>query len=147
VPATADTGCMCYSAARMQTASRILIASSILISAAALHATSLRAAIHVQAAATQSDLIRDPSMAARRLYDAWQAKNRQAVDVVATRDAVTKLFGLPPVPLTFTHCQRTGVGEFECVYRNANDDLEVWFKVLGGASAGYHVESVSLSTD
>jgi hypothetical protein len=131
----------------MQTAFRIVVMSLILISAAALHATSLRSARHSQVVAAAGDLIRDPSIAARRLYDAWQAKNRQGADVVATGDAVTKLFGLTPVPLMFTHCQRTGVGEFECVYRNPNDDLEVWFKVLGGASAGYHVESVSFSTD
>ena len=116
-------------------------------SAAALHSTGLPSANDMQAAVALDNLIRDPSIAARRLYEAWQAKNRPAADLVATRDAVTKTFGLAPVPLTFTHCQRTGVGEFECVYRNAKDDLEVWFKVLGGASAGYHVESVSFSTD
>jgi hypothetical protein len=131
----------------MQTAFRIVVASLIFASAAAPRATGLRPASHMQGVASLGDLIRDPSIAARRLYDAWQARNRQVAEVVATGDAVTKLFGLTPVPLTFTHCQRTGVGEFECVYRNAKDDLEVWFKVLGGASAGYHVESVSFSTD
>lgn len=131
----------------MQTAFRIVVASFIFVAAAAVDGTSLRSASHVQAVAAPGDLIRDPSIAARRLYDAWQARNRQVANVVATGDAMTKLFGLTPVPLTFTHCQRTGVGEFECVYRNSKDDLEVWFKVVGGASAGYHVESVSFSTD
>jgi hypothetical protein len=131
----------------MHTAFRIFVACLIFSSGAALHSTSLPSASGTQAAVAPGDLIRDPSIAARRLYEAWQARNRQAVDVVATPDAVTKTFGLTPVPLTFTHCQRTGIGEFECVYRNAKDDLEVWFKVLGGASAGYHVESVSFSTD
>lgn len=131
----------------MQTAFRVFIASLLLGPAAALHATSVGSASHVQAAAAPIDLARDPSIAARRLYDAWHARNRPVADVVASGDAVTKLFGLTPVALTFTHCQRTGVGEFECVYRTSQDDLEVWFKVLGGASAGYHVESVSFSTD
>ena len=94
----------------------------------------------------QDDFLRDPALAARRLYDAWQKQDRRAAAEYATDAAVARIFSLKVQPLTFTHCQRTGVGEFECVYRNAKD-FEVWFRVLGGASAGYHVESVSLSTD
>jgi hypothetical protein len=131
----------------MRMAFSIVVACVMFASRPALHSASPPSASDVQAAVAPGDLIRDPSIAARLLYDAWQAGNRQAAEAVATRDAVTKTFGLTPAPLTFTHCQRTGIGEFECVYRNAKDDLEVWFKVLGGASAGYHVESVSFSTD
>lgn len=94
----------------------------------------------------QDDFLRDPALAARKLYDAWQKQDRHAAAEYATDAAVAKIFGLKVQPLTFTHCQRTGVGEFECVYRNTKD-FEVWFRVLGGASAGYHVESVSFSTD
>jgi hypothetical protein len=92
-------------------------------------------------------LIRDPSLAARTVYDAWQATNRQGATPSPPRPRVTKLFKMAPERLTFRRCQRTGDGEFECVYRNAKTDFEVWFKVLGGASAGYHVESVSFSTN
>jgi hypothetical protein len=95
----------------------------------------------------QDGLIRDPPLAARTVYDAWQATNRQVASAIATEAAVIKLFKMAPERLTFTRCQRTGDGEFECIYRNAKTDFEVWFKVLGGASAGYHVESVSFSTN
>ena len=94
----------------------------------------------------QDDFVRDPEVAARKLYDAWQKQDRHVAAAYATDAAVTKLFGLKVQPLPFTHCQRTGVGVFECVYRNAKD-FEVWFRVLGGASAGYNVDSVSFSTD
>ncbi|MDE3156617.1 MAG: hypothetical protein KGN76_16065 [Acidobacteriota bacterium] len=94
----------------------------------------------------QDDFVRDPAVAARKLYDAWQKQDRHAAADYASDAAVAKLFGLKVQPLTFTHCQRTGVGVFECVYRGAKD-FEVWFRVTGGASAGYNVDSVSFSTD
>ncbi len=95
----------------------------------------------------QDGFIRDPEVAARKMYDAWQAKNQKAAAEIAEAAAVTKLFGLTVQPLTFTHCQRTGDGVFECVYHDAKTNFEVWFRVIGGASAGYHVGSVSFSTD
>ena len=104
-------------------------------------------AINASVLVGQSDLIRDPSVAAQKLYGAWQAKDRRGAADFATNDAVSKLLGMAPQPLTFVRCQRTGVGEFECIYRQAKTAFEAWFKVLGGASAGYHVESVSFSTD
>ncbi len=97
--------------------------------------------------AGQDDFIRDPALAAERLFNAWQARNPKGAGDFATDGAVKKLFSIPPRPMTFTHCQRTDVGEFQCVYRESKADFEVWFKVLGGASAGYHVESVSFSTN
>ena len=106
--------------------------------------------VHVMAAqdaAAAKNLVRDPAIAARKLYDAWQAKNRTTARTIASDAAIAKIFAVTPVPMTYHACQRTDVGEFECVYRNAKDDFEVWFKVTGGASAGYHVDAVSLSTD
>ncbi|HVC21117.1 MAG TPA: hypothetical protein VNE16_13645 [Vicinamibacterales bacterium] len=94
----------------------------------------------------QDDFVRDPAVAARKLYDAWQKQDRHAAADYATDAAVARIFGLRVQPLAFTHCQRTGVGVFECVYRGAKD-FEVWFRVTGGASAGYNVDSVSFSTD
>jgi len=96
---------------------------------------------------SMTDLVRDPEVAARQLYDAWQAKDRRAARTIASDPAIAKIFAVTPVPMTYHACQRTDVGEFQCVYRNAKDDFEVWFKVTGGASAGYHVDAVSLSTD
>jgi hypothetical protein len=94
----------------------------------------------------QDDFVRDPELASRKLYDAWQKQDRRAAAEYATDAARAKIFGLKVQPLTFTHCQRTGMGVFECVYRGAKD-FEVWFRVVGGASAGYDVDSVSFSTD
>ena len=100
-----------------------------------------------QNAAAMQDLVRDPEVAAGNLYKAWQTKNRAAARAIASEPAMTKIFAVAIQPMTLHACQRTDVGEFQCVYRNAKDDFEVWFKVIGGASAGYHVEAVSLSTD
>lgn len=100
-----------------------------------------------QNSAAMQALVRDPEVAARKLYDAWQAKNRAAARAIASDAALTKIFAVAAQSMTLHACQRTDVGEFQCVYRNAKDDFEVWFKVIGGASAGYHVEAVSLSTD
>jgi len=104
-------------------------------------------AVAVSGLGAQDDFIRDPALAARRLFNAWQAKNPKGAGDFATDEAVKKLFTIQPRPMTFTRCQRTDAGEFQCVYREAKDGFEVWFKVLGGASAGYHVESVSFSTN
>ncbi len=125
---------------------RLLIAVVVATLSSAWLAASAPAAPVATRAFRQDDFVRDPAVAARKLYDAWQKQDRHAAADYASDAAVARLFGLKVQPLTFTHCQRTGVGVFECVYRNAKD-FEVWFRVTGGASAGYNVDSVSFSTD
>ena len=98
------------------------------------------------AAVIQKGKITNPRVAAQRLYNAWKMKSRKAGLKVASSEAVSKLFSTKWRPMQFRGCQNTG-GSFECIYRDAKLDLDVAMVVEGGASAGYHVESVSFSSE
>ena len=94
----------------------------------------------------QKGKITNPSVAAQRLYSAWMKKSKKAALNVASSEAVSKLFSTKWRPMKFKGCQNTG-GSFECIYRDAKLDLDLAMVVEGGASAGYHVESVSFSSE
>ncbi|MBA3765949.1 MAG: hypothetical protein H0W99_02970 [Acidobacteria bacterium] len=98
------------------------------------------------AAMIQKGKITNPSVAARRLYNAWKKKSRKAGLKVASSAAVSKLFSTRWRPMQFKGCQNTG-GSFECVYHDPKIDLDIAMVIEGGASAGYHVESVSFSSE
>jgi hypothetical protein len=103
--------------------------------------------LNTRAAATiQKGKITNPRVAAQRLYNAWKTKSKKAGLKVATAEAVSKLFSVKWRPMKFKGCQNTG-GSFECIYTDAKIDLDVAMIVEGGASAGYHVESVSFSSE
>jgi len=97
-------------------------------------------------ATIQKGKITNPRVAAQRLYNAWKKKSRRSALKVAAPAAVSKLFSTKWRPMKFKGCQNTG-GAFECIYRDPKLDLDVSMVVEGGASAGYHVESVSFSTE
>lgn len=98
------------------------------------------------AAEMQKGKITSPSVAAQRLYSAWKKKSKKAALKVASSEAVSKLLSTKWRPMKFKGCQNTG-GSFSCVYHDPKLDLDLAMEVEGGASAGYHVESVSFSSE
>ncbi len=111
--------------------------------------TSVKALTHYSgnaSATIQKGKITNPSVAAQRLYNAWKKKSKKAALKVASSAAVSKLFSVKWRLMKFKGCTNTG-GSFECIYRNAGLDLDLAMIIEGGASAGYHVESLSFSTE
>jgi hypothetical protein len=94
----------------------------------------------------QAGKITNPATAARRLYLAWKSRNRKAALKVASDEAVKKLFGVRWRPMKSKGCENEN-GSFECIYHDAKLDLDLAMVVEGGASAGYHVESISFSSE
>jgi hypothetical protein len=87
----------------------------------------------------------DPAQAAMRLFEAWQAGDRQRALLVATPAAVRELFALDRRPRPrFTGC-RSELPRFRCHYTvpNANGVFYVDMLVAGGASAGYRVVDIA----
>lgn len=94
----------------------------------------------------QAGKITSPTVAARRLYNAWKVRNRRLALKVASPEAVSKLFSVRWRPMRLRGCENDN-GSFECIYRDAKLDLDLAMVVEGGASAGYHVETVSFSSE
>lgn len=113
------------------------------ITAATLHACrALDYPTHTTPAPTPR--IPDPAMAARHLFDAWQARNQQRALQAATPTAVRTLFAFAPTQgLRFTGCRSGSLG-YDCFYLSA--DVGLYYldmRVQGGASAGYRVVSIN----
>ena len=87
--------------------------------------------------------ISDPALAARQVFDAWQARDQQRALQAATPSAVRTLFAFAPATgLRFTGCQSLSLG-YHCGYLSA--DVGLYYldmRVEGGASAGYLVVSI-----
>jgi hypothetical protein len=86
----------------------------------------------------------DPALAARYLFDAWQAGDRQRALQAASPTAVRSLFAIPATPRPrFTECRSRSLG-FDCVYSYPDADgvYFIGMRVQGGASAGYRVVSI-----
>jgi hypothetical protein len=88
--------------------------------------------------------ISDPAMAARQVFQAWQAGNQQRALRAATPAAVRTLFAFAPNPqLRFTQCRFLRLG-YDCLYSSA--DVGLYYldmRVEGGTSAGYRVVSIN----
>ncbi len=88
----------------------------------------------------------DPAMAARQMFDAWQAGNQRRALGAATPAAVRTLFAFAPTQakeLRFTGCHSTSPG-YHCGYF-AEWSVGLYYidmRVQGGASAGYRVVSI-----
>jgi hypothetical protein len=93
---------------------------------------------------TTSPRISDPALAARQVFDAWQARNQQRALQAATPTAVRTLFAFAPTPgLRFTGCRFLSLG-YDCGYLSADVGLYyIDMRVEGGASAGYRVVSIN----
>jgi hypothetical protein len=93
---------------------------------------------------TTPSRISDPALAARRLFQAWQAGDRQRARQAATPSAVRTLFAFAPTAaLRFADCRYSSLG-YDCFY--SSTDVGLWYldmRVEGGASAGYRVVSVN----
>jgi hypothetical protein len=89
--------------------------------------------------------IPDPAMAARQLFDAWQAGNQRHALGAATPAAVHTLFAFKPSQanqLRFEGCHSSSPG-YHCGYLSTNVGLYYLdMAVQGGASAGYRVVSI-----
>ncbi len=112
------------------------------ISAAMLHACrALDYPTHPTPAPTPR--IADPALAARHLFDAWQAGDRQRALQAATPTAVRTLFAFAPTQgLRFTGCRFLSLG-YDCGYLSADVGLYyIDMRVQGGASAGYRVVAI-----
>jgi hypothetical protein len=96
---------------------------------------------------TTSPPISDPAVAARQLFQAWQAGDRQRARQAATPSAIRTLFAFTPTQgLRFTSCRLLGLG-YDCFY--SSTDVGLYYldmRVKGGASAGYRVVSVNAQT-
>jgi hypothetical protein len=88
--------------------------------------------------------ISDPALAARQVFQAWRAHDRQRALGAATPTAVRTLFAFAPTPgLEFTDCRSRGTG-YDCFYSAAGEGLYyIDMRVEGGASAGYRVVSIN----
>jgi hypothetical protein len=88
--------------------------------------------------------ISDPVLAARHLFDAWQAGDRQRALQAASPAAVRTLLAIAPSPQPrFSGCRSRSFG-FDCVYAypDANGVFFIDMRVEGGASAGYRVVAI-----
>jgi hypothetical protein len=87
----------------------------------------------------------DPELAARHLFDAWQARDRQRALQAGSPAAVRTLFAFAPTQkLRFTGCRFLSHG-YDCVYF-AEWSVGLYYidmRVEGGASAGYRVVSIN----
>jgi len=85
----------------------------------------------------------DPALAARYLFDAWQAGDRQRALQAASPTAVRSLFAFAPTQkLRFTGCRYLSLG-YDCFYSSTDVGLYyLGMRVQGGASAGYRVVSI-----
>jgi hypothetical protein len=96
----------------------------------------------------QPGKITDPAVAARRLYEAWRARDRRAALKIADKAAVDKLLSVRWRAMRAKGCEHRDGGEgFQCVYEDARRDLRLAVIVEGGASAGYGVTAVSFSSE
>jgi hypothetical protein len=86
----------------------------------------------------------EPALAARHLFDAWQAGDRQRALQAASPTAVRSLFAISATPRPrFTECRSRSLG-FDCFYSYPDADgvYFIGMRVQGGASAGYRVVSI-----
>ncbi len=85
----------------------------------------------------------DPALAARQVFEAWQAGNQQRALQAATPSAVRTLFAFAPTQgLRFTGCRFLSLG-YDCGYLSADVGLYyIDMRVQGGASAGYRVVAI-----
>lgn len=98
------------------------------------------------AVAVQKGKISSPEVAAKRLYSAWKAHSRAAARKVASPAAVNKLFKTrwSGPGMKFMGCENRA-GGYDCSYYYEGGALIM--RVEGGASAGYHVESIKSIAD
>ncbi|HEV8080617.1 MAG TPA: hypothetical protein VGP43_07890 [Chitinophagaceae bacterium] len=91
---------------------------------------------------------KNPKAVAQQLYLYWHLKNKKAALKIADKDAVGKLFSVKWRSMKLESFKRRSEGGFECVYRDAKNDLSIAMIVEGGASVGgYNVSSLSFSTE
>lgn len=85
--------------------------------------------------------ISKPEVAAQRLYGAYKRHNRRAALQVASTSAVKELFSSrwTGPDWEFYGCEKSGAGYY-CVYRYEAGGVRM--RVIGGAKAGYRVQSV-----
>ena len=80
-----------------------------------------------QPAAAQQSGFKTPQTAANALYAAWRTKNKIQARAAADNDAIAKLFSTKFQPKwKFAGCNDesdTEKGLFQCVYKDASDDL------------------------
>ncbi len=86
----------------------------------------------------------DPADAANHLYNSWKAANRPEAETAASAGAVDSLFARPwqGPDYTLGGCTNREFG-FDCRFAQGGSSLLM--RVEGGASAGYHVETVTFS--
>jgi hypothetical protein len=91
-----------------------------------------------------SPRISDPALAARQVFEAWQAHDQQRALQAATPTAVRTLSAFTPTPgLRFAGCRFLSLG-YDCFYSSADVGLYyIDMRVEGGASAGYRVVSIN----
>ena len=77
-----------------------------------------------------------PELAARSLYDAWQAGDRPKALQFSTQRAVDQVFNRPFFALDFAGCDAEGSG-FACSYETESEELKM--SITGSADTGYTV--------
>ena len=81
-----------------------------------------------------------PEVAARTLFEGWQAGDRAKASQFATQAAVDVVFSRPAFTLDFAGCDAEGAG-FACSYETETEELKM--TLTGSATTGYRVESAA----
>lgn len=86
---------------------------------------------------------KSPEAAARALYNAWKAKDRQAALKVATPAAVKALFADKFFPMKFVECRKDE--ELSCLFDYEAGGL--FMLMQGDAARGYRVKAIDYGVD
>jgi hypothetical protein len=84
-----------------------------------------------------------PEVAARTLYDGWQAGDRTKASQFATQAAVDVVFARPAFALDFAGCDAEASG-FACSFETDTEELKM--TLSGNATSGFRVESAAFIT-
>lgn len=106
------------------------------------------ALLFISAIAARELQSKNPKLTAQKLYQAWHFKARRSALKIAEKKAVDKLFSVRWRVMKFEGCNRRDEGGFECIYRDAKNDLSLAMIIDGGVSVGgYNVTSLSFSSE
>lgn len=100
----------------------------------------------LSASAPPRAIFKTADAAAQKLYGAWRAKDKAGAGAAADREAVEKLFSVRRRAMKFEGCQKREEGDFECIYRDARNDISLAM-LAAKTLRGYRIKSLSFSTE
>lgn len=100
----------------------------------------------LSASAPPRSIFNTADAAAQKLYAAWRAKDKAGAGAAADKEAVEKLFSVRRRAMKFEGCQKREEGDFECIYRDARNDISLAM-LAEKTGRGYRIKSLSFSTE